>query len=115
MLRFSPTSEDVFLVSVPDRQVFWIVFIYEQTPGSLLSILSWTLLTGSLIRQEPLRKSGFKDFITTLVPGQSIKLQPKNIPSVAVSPRLLQAFFGAVCRMFCVAVSLAWKRLNSSS
>lgn len=111
--NFSPTSEDVFLVLVPDHQVFCIIFIYEETLASLLSILSWSLQIGSLIRQEPLRKSCFKDFITTLVLGQSIKLKPKNILSVAVSPRLLQAFFGAVCRMFCVAVSLAWKRLNS--
>lgn len=93
MLPFSPTREVVFLVLVPDHQVFCIIFIYEETPGSLLSVLSRTLLIGSLIRQEPLRKSCFKDFITTLVPGQSIKLKPKNIPSVAVSPRLLQAFF----------------------
>lgn len=94
LLRFSPTSEEFFLVLVPDHQLVCTFFIPEETPGYLLPILSWGLLVGSLIRQELLRKLCFKDFITTLVPGQSIKLQPKNIPSVAASPRLLQAFSG---------------------
>lgn len=92
--RFSPTSEEFFLVLVPDHQLVCTFFIPEETPGYLLSILSWSLPIGSLIRQELLRKLCFKVFITTLVPGQSIKLQPKNIPSVAASPRLLRAFSG---------------------